>query len=137
MPCYAASSWIGILLYGDEGKHLFPVSVFGAVWAVMNTKINKKIDAGFISMGLVAAASGAGMVFGESKVLRNIETFGCVLAAANFAVPFAVWGKVKRIVEKGQRTSSWLMVFQTYLIVMVGFWIYAAWKNSSRDIAEN
>jgi hypothetical protein len=134
MPLYATASWIGVLYYGEEGKYLLPVSMFGALWAASNCMKNKKLDAGCISMGIVAAASGTKLILGEdSKTIRSIQTFGCVLAAANFALPLFLLEKVKRTFRK-TRSPFWINVFITYLIVMVAFWTYAAYKNYDREV---
>jgi hypothetical protein len=136
MPLYATASWIGVLYYGDEGKYLLPVSTFGALWALFNCMKNKRVDAGFISMGIVAAASGTKLILGEdSKTIRNIQTVGCLLAAANFALPLLMLPKLKRMFRKTRSAFS-TNIFITYLVVMVAFWTYAAYTNYDRNMQE-
>ena len=57
MPAYNLASWVLLATRPDD--FAFPVSLFGASWALRNIYKFGRLDAGVISMGVVAAASGA------------------------------------------------------------------------------
>jgi len=124
MVLYAAASWAGILLY--DVQCLLSVSSFGAIWALINTIKNKQLDAGWISMGLVALASSMGI--SSSVGMYYLQIAGCLLAAFNFVIPFLVWPKFEKLVKNNIRSTRWLNVFKFYLLVMVFFWVYSAYK---------
>mmetsp|Transcript_14565 Transcript_14565/g.20577 ORF Transcript_14565/g.20577 Transcript_14565/m.20577 type:complete len:147 (+) Transcript_14565:110-550(+) len=126
MPLYAAASWTGMLLYGDQC--MLVVSSFGAIWALMNTFKNKSLDAGWISMGLVAVASMGEIFLGDSNALHYLKIAGCVLASLNFMIPFTMWPKIEKLVQKKIRSMRWLKVFGAYLLVMAAFWMYSAYE---------
>ena len=122
MPVYAAGSWIGMLLADGVKEQQYIVLIvasIGAIWALLNTVQNKRLDAGWISMGLVVVATMAD--------LNYLEIAGCVLVSINFMLPFGMWPKIEELVQTKIRSMKWLQVFRVYLLVMAAFWMYSAY----------
>jgi len=86
-------------------------------------------------MGIVALASAMelGIVGGGglTSTIKMAETFGCALAAMNFALPLLAWARLTAALGR-KKSAFWFMIFFWYCIAMTAFWAICAYKNNGR-----
>lgn len=125
MPVSSAINWMLILSDSGKDSWVLPTSLFGALWAVRNMLITKRLDLGAITMGLVASADTVGRLFGHGTMSRATRLVGCVLVAANYALPLLMWSTIKKMFAKS-KSIFWLKVFYYHCCNGVVFWIIGA-----------
>jgi len=83
MPVYATASWVALAKSHADGAWMIPVSGFGAAWALYNTVTRKVLDAGFITMGVVAifaalearqGGPSTGVCYGQVRQLAGFQS---------------------------------------------------------------
>ena len=78
--------------------------------------------------GLIGGGGGGGRL---TPTLKLVETVGCALVSANFALPILAWKEVARTLGR-KKTSFWFATFWWYCIAMAAFWAICAYKNNGR-----
>ena len=96
---------------------------------------SRRIDLGVVTMGIVALASAMelGIVGGGglTSTIKMAETFGCALAAVNFALPLLAWARLTAALGR-KKSAFWFMIFFWYCIAMTAFCAICAYKNNGR-----
>lgn len=122
MPVYAVVSWCLLLSSSDRLSWAVPVSAFGAAWAVKNTIQRGRLDAGWISMGLVT-------LFSALKLDTQLPLMlSCLLTSANFAFPIIKWKSLTRTFDKGNLSSLWRTLFFYYCAAMGLLYLYGFYE---------
>mmetsp|Transcript_25562 Transcript_25562/g.53798 ORF Transcript_25562/g.53798 Transcript_25562/m.53798 type:complete len:171 (-) Transcript_25562:519-1031(-) len=144
MPIYASISWLLLLFRSHRGQHLLPISLIGWIWAMVNIIRTKRLDLGIVTFGIVllgtlvevymthkVSSSSENISLGRVWWIKWWLTIGCILVAANFSLVVIFWDSISKELEKS-KSQTWMKVFLSYCIIMMVFWIAAAFKNQVR-----
>lgn len=131
MPTYAAASWYGLLAYGDSGRYMLPISLFGWLWAGVNIARSRRFDLGIVTFAIVLAASIWERKNGYSAGVRYTLTMGSIMVAASFSLVVVFWTQIRDDLSKS-KSRMWLTIFWSYCACMMLFWVSAAYTNYMR-----
>eukprot|EP00041_Stephanoeca_diplocostata_P033831 m.1128275 g.1128275 ORF g.1128275 m.1128275 type:complete len:164 (-) comp24413_c0_seq20:3595-4086(-) len=112
----------------SSGAWLRNIATFYWVWAIKNTFINSRPDAGVLSFGCIVLSCVWNFIQGgDALPSRNGALIGSVLVVLNFLVPFFMVGK-GLFLNFGKTMHNTSRRFKKSVLHAKVFWLYCAFS---------